>query len=231
MKKINCIHLILLLAISCLVYAEPRIVLFFKQEPLTDAEKIHEKLKKPGKIAKYTVKGMMQTSPIEGFIGIYGGYVSASDYNGELSFPRKHQKNIVDIIITPEVMPVPLFESTIHHLNRIAGLPATMYRCEFIHNDQKNEDYWQTSEIPLPEDLAIPLSAIVIIAKPKNIRMEIGKTSAHESGNFVLPNIFVKKGITTIDNSLYMLTIRHLFKPVETEENREPLKILTQIAD
>ena len=231
MKKSYYIHLMLLLLMPCLVYTEPRMTLFFKQEPLTDAEKINEKLKKPGKIAKYTAKGMMKASPIEGFIATYGGYVTASDYNGELSFPRKHQKNVVDILITPEVVPVPLFENTIQNLNRVAGSPATMYRCELIHNDQKGEYYWQTSEIPLPQELAIPIAAIVIIAKPKNLRMERGKTAAHESGNFVLPTIFVKKGITTIDNSLYMLTIRHLFKPVKEEENREPLKILTQIAD
>ena len=61
--------------------------------------------------------------------------------------------------------------------------------------------------------------------------METGRKITNESGNLVLPDIYVKKGTSIIDNSLYVLTIRHLFKPVETEENREPLKILTHIVD
>lgn len=230
MKKSKYIVVMLLLTISG-AYAGPRITLFFTPEPLTDAEKISQKLAKPGKIAKYTAKGLVQTSLVEGILAAYGGYVAASDYNGELSFPRKHTKNSVEIIITPEMIPVPLFESTILNWRRIPGLPATMYVCEQLHDEQKDKHYWQTREVSLSDDMTIPLSAIIIVAKPKNVRMEGGKTEMNESGNFVLPNVYVKKGINIIDNSLYMLTIRHLFKPVQTEENREPLKILTHIID
>jgi hypothetical protein len=230
MKKSKYIVLMTLLTMSAL-YAGPRMTLFFTPEPLTDAEKISQKFAKPGKIAKYTARGMLQTSLVEGILATYGGYVTSSDYNGELSFPRKHIKNNIEIIITPEIIPIPLFESTILNWRRVPGLPATMYVCEQLYNEQKDQHYWQTNEVPLSEDMTIPLSAIIIVAKPKNMRMESGKTSTNESGNLVLPNVYVKKGINIIDNSLYMLTIRHFFKPVQTEENREPLKILTHIVD
>lgn len=215
----------------CTIKSGPNLTLFFTPEPLTDIEKISQKLKKPGKLAKYKVKGAMQPSIVQGIMAIYGGYISTSDYNGELSFPRKHQKATIDIIVTQEIVPVPLFESTILRWKRIPGLPAHMYVCEKIYDGQKDQYYWQTSEVPILEDMAVPLAAIVIIAKPKNISMEIGKTVTQASENLVLPNIFVKKGINIIENSTYMLTIRHLFKPVNMEENREPLKIITQIID
>lgn len=231
MRKNNYVHLIVLLSISCSLYADPRIVLFLKEEPLTDAEKISKKLAKPAKLAKYAAKGMLTSSLVEGIVATYGGFVTASDYNGELSFPRKHQKNSVDIVITPEVIPVPLFESTMVNWKRVPGVPAVMYRCQEMYNAQKEEYYWHVQEVPLSDDMTIPLAAIIIIAQPKNVRMDIGDNPTNETGNFVLPNVYVKKGIDTLKNSSYMLLIRHLFKPIQTEENREPLKILTQILD
>jgi hypothetical protein len=231
MEKSKYIHLMIILIMFGALHAGPRMTLFFTPEPLTDAEKISQKLAKPGKLAKYTAKGVLQTSIVEGILATYGGYVTSSDYNGELSFPRKHTKNSVEIIITPEIVPIPLFENTILHWKRIPGLPATMYVCEQLYNAQKDQYYWQTRETALPEDMTIPLSAIIIIAKPTSMDMKIGTMPLHESGNFVLPNVYVKKGINTTDNSLYLLTIRHFFKPVQTEENREPLKVLTHITD
>jgi hypothetical protein len=231
MKKSKYIHLMILLSMFGAVYAGPRMALFFTPEPLTDAEKIHKKLARPEKVAKYTARGILQPSMVEGILATYGGYVTSSDYNGELSFPRKHTKNSVEIVITPEIVPVPLFENTILNWRRVPGLPAAMYECEQLYNEQKDQYNWQTREIPLSENMTIPLSAVVIIAKPKNMRMETSATPTHASGNFVLPNVYVKKGINITDNCLYLLTIRHFFKPVQTEENREPLRILTHIVD
>ncbi len=231
MKKEHYIHLMILLLISCSIQAVPRIVLFFKQAPLTDAEKISQKLKKPGKLAKYVAKGMMKASPIEGIVAVYGGYMAASDHNGELSFPRKHQKSIVNILITPEIVPVPLSENTILNWRRIPGIPATMYECEVSYNEDKAYHYWQTREVPLEENMTVPLATIVVVAKPKNVQIDLEKALTHETANLVLPSFYVKKGINVIENSLYMLTVRHLFKPIHTEENREPLKIITDITD
>lgn len=221
----------LLLIFFSVAHSGPRMTLFFKPELLTDAEKISQKLKRPGKLAKYTAKGILKTSLVEGFLGTYGGYIATSDYNGELSFPRKHLGKTITIVITPQIVPIPLFENTILNFSRVPGVPASMYVCEQIYDEQKDQHYWQTNEITVLQDMNIPLTALVILAKPKNMRMHVGKTLVNETANFVLPDVYVKKGINNVENNLYMLTIRHLFKPVETEENREPLKIITQIID
>ena len=234
MKKNYCVHLLLLLLIFSKVGAGPRIAFFFRPQPLTDAEKISQKLKKPGKLAKYTAKGMVQmvqSVSVEGILATYGGYVTASNYNGEISFPRKHQKDGVDILVTSEITPVPLFENTILNWNRVLGVPAKVYSCEQKYDDKRSEYYWETQEVALTEGLEIPLATIIIIAKPKNIEMNIGRKTTNGTANLVLPDVYVKKGINIIENSSYMLTIRHLFRPVETEENREPLKNLTHIID
>ena len=106
-----------------------------------------------------------------------------------------------------------------------------MYSYELKHNDKTGNYYWDAREISVPEDKVIPLSALVITADPKNIVVKVGETVTNETANLVLPDILIRKGINIIENSSYMLTIRHLFKPVVTDEKREPFKIMTHVID
>lgn len=223
--------MLLLLTFSWIT-AESRITFFFKPQPLTEAEKISEKLKKPGKLAQYVAHGKTTQAALEeGIVVTYGGYVIASDHNGEVNFPRKHQKSGVDILITSDIEPVPLFENTILHWTRVPGVPAKVYSCEQKYDEKKGQYYWKVEEVPLTDDMVIPLATIIILAKPNSVSMTEGITPAHESTNLVLPDLYVHKGITTMENNMHMLTIRHLFKPVDSKENRQPLKMLTHLID
>jgi len=219
----------LLLLVILKIEASPTITFFFR--PLHDIEHINKKIKKPGKLAKYTARGMVNHAPVSGLLVTYGGYVTSSSYNGEVIFPRKHQKSVITIAVTPEMAPVALFENTILHWKFIQGIPAKMYLCEQKKEDKTGLYHWETQEMSLPIDNVIPLTTLVIIANPKNIIINVGKTPTLETANLVLPDIYVKKGINIIENSSYMLTVRHLFKPIETEEKREPFKIFTQVID
>jgi hypothetical protein len=233
MKKKYYIHLILISLLSCFLQAAPRIVLFFKEAQVPEATTITKKIQKPAQLAHYMTKGMIhqKTPMIEGIVAVYGGYMGVSDYNGELSFPRKHQKMTVTILITPDIAPITLAENTVLSWVRVPGAPAAMYESDMIYDQDTDEHYWQTRQVLLTEDISIPLSAITIIADPKNVIMHTEKIVTNDTANLIVPPLLVKKGMNVIENSLHMLTIRHLFKSIQTEENREPLKILTHILD
>ncbi len=220
-----------LIALFCCVemVADPTITFLFK--PVPDIKKITQKIKRPGRLAKHTVRGIAQPAPVAGILVTYAGFVTASNYNGEVVLPRKHQKAAVTILVTPEMTPIALFENTILHWQLIPGEPAQMYSCDLKQNGKTGGYYWNTQEVALPEDNKIPLSAIVITANPKNVVINPGETVTNETANLILPDILVRKGINIVKNSSYMLTVRHLFKPVETEEKREPLKMITHIID
>ncbi|HEX4068731.1 MAG TPA: hypothetical protein VHX42_01410 [Candidatus Babeliales bacterium] len=211
------------------VVADPTITFFFR--PFVDMHEVHKNIRKPGKLAKHTVHGIVSHAPVAGILVTYAGYVTASSYNGEVVLPRKHQKPNVTILVTSEMAPIALFENTILHWQLIPGIPAQMYTCELQHNEKTGRSYWDTQEIALPENNVIPLSAIVITADPKNITLPTGQIVTNETANLVLPDISVKKGINIVKNDTYMLTVRHLFKPVDTQEKREPLKMITHIVD
>jgi len=228
-KNYYVLGLSLLLLVCMMVEANPTITFFFK--PLSDLERITKKLKKPGNLAKHTVHGIIQPAPVAGILVMYSGYLALSDYNGEIILPRKHQKSIVTIVVTPEVVPVRLFENTFSHWNLIPGIPAQIYSCEHKYNETTKQAYWDVQEVPSSGDNQIPVAAIVIIAKPKDITMKVGVSPTMETANLVLPDVYVKKGINIVKNSSYMLNIRHLFKPVEIEEKPEPFKMITHIID
>jgi len=218
-----------ILLCSLKIVADPTITFFFK--PVPDIKKVTEKIKKPGKLAKHAAHAVVQHAPVAGILVTYAGYVTASNYNGEVVFPRKHQKTVITIVITPEMTPIALFENTLLHWQLIPGLPVQMYSCELKQNSKTGGYYWDTQEVAVPEDNKIPLSALVITADPKNIVINTGQSITNETANLVLPDIFVRKGINIMKNSSYMLTVRHFFKPIDTEEKREPLKMITHIID
>ncbi len=229
MKKYHYILIISLFPLFLKVEANPTISFFFK--PFTDIKAISNKLKKPGNLAHHTVHGIVNHTSVSGILSIYAGYIDSSDYNGEVVFPRKHSKPAVVFLVTPELKPIALFENTIDHWELIPGMPAAMYVCEQKYDAKKQSHYWETKEVLLPADNIIPLTSVIIIAKPKNISIPIGVSPTRDTANLVLPDVFVMKGINIVANDSYMLTIRHLFKPVDSLIKREPLKVLTQVID
>jgi hypothetical protein len=228
MKKSYYVLVVALLC-SIKIVADPTITFFFK--PFPDIKKVTEKIRKPGKLAKHAVHGIVQHTPVAGILVTYAGYVTASNYNGEVVLPRKHQKTEITVVVTPEMTPIALFENTILNWQLIPGLPAQMYTCDLKQDGKTGGYYWDTQEVAVPEDNKIPLSAIIITADPKNIVINTGQSTTNETANLVLPDILVRKGINIVKNSSYMLTVRHFFKPIDTEEKREPLKMITHIID
>jgi len=214
---------------SIKIGANPTISFFF--QPLSDIEKVMRKLKKPGYIAKSGINGALNHSPIFGILVLYAGYIATSDYNGEIILPRKHQKPLVTIIVTPELLPVTLFENTVDHWELVPGVPAAMYSYEQKYNGDTEQYYWESKEISTPVNYKIPLESIIIVAKPKNIVIPSGIMPTRETANLVLPPLYITKGINIVANNVYMLTLRHLFKPVDLKNKREPIQILTHVID
>jgi hypothetical protein len=202
---------------------------FFK--PFHSPEKIVSNLTKPDALATHTINGIINHVPIAGIFATYAGFITTSDYNGEVIFPRKHTKPVVDIIITTEIIPVALFENTIDHWRLAKGVHAEMYRFTEHYNKETDEYFWQSERIDLPADKKIPLSAMIIIAKPNNIFIPSETAPTIKSANLVLPTLYVEKGINIVLNSTYILHIRHLFKPVDLQKKRQPLRIMTHVID
>ena len=207
----------------------PTISFFFHDQP--DAMKITERLKKPGKIAKHTIHGITQHSSISGICATYSGYIAVSNYNGEIQFPRRHRESMLNLLVTTEMEPITLFDNTVDHWELKPGNPAQLYSLTQIY-DQKNEhEAWNIQRESIATHNKIPLTALVIIAKPTNITLPLGIHPTTKTANMVLPPLYVKKGTNFVSNAAYAINIRHLFRPVESKTTTSPLRLTSQLLE
>ncbi len=227
MKKYYYTLFLLVSSLASHIAADPIICFFFKS--IEDQQKIAHKLKKPGKLAHHTINGIANHIPIAGIYATYSGYITISDENGEIRFPRKHRDNSANIIVTQSIEPIPLFENTIQQWNLIPQEAAEMYGLVEVYDDKTKEYSWQTHRMNIPHDNKIPSSAIIILAKPKNIVIPSETVKTVKSANLMLPPVYVKKGINIMSQGVHTLTIRYLFRPVEQKIQQTPLQVSTQL--
>lgn len=199
--------------------------------PKEETQKVTTKLRKAGKIAKHTINGLSGHPIVAGIIATYGGFLDISDQNGLIAFPRKHTAQKLYILITPQMTPITMFAQTIHHWELNPGIPAQMFLIEKKIDEQTQKPFFDVQEVPLPENNIIPLEALVLVAKPTNMYIPTGITITHKSENWMLPDIYTKKGINVVDNTLYLLNLSHLFKPVSLEYKKEALRYRAQFKE
>ena len=115
-----------------------------------------------------------------------------------------------------------MFQSTISHWELEPGTPAAVYNLELQEDENTKLSFWNMQEAAPPENNRLkPDSAIIIIAKPHNIYVPTGITLTHPSANLLLPDIYVKKGILSARNALYVLNLSFFFQPIDLLYKKE----------
>ncbi len=140
----------------------------------------------------------------------YAGYLSMSNINGQIVFPRKVVNDSVNLLVTNKIRPVFMFGSTIAFWE-IQDPDSKMYLLEREQDKDTKLFFWQTKEKQLPASKRVPVQTIIIIAEPKEIYVPIGATPTKHSANLILPDIYVRKNIDNISNILFVLNIKPFF--------------------
>lgn len=189
------------------------------------------KIQTPGKLAKYMMPRSAYDDLIGGIFSSYAGYLAVSDPNGQTTFPLRHNKPVTYYLITPIIFPVIMFGNTIDHWELVPQVPARLFKVEKKKDEELKEYYWQVTQKPLPQDKIISKRAIIIFAKPSKIYLPEGITPTTDNPQLVLPDLYVKKGITKVQEALYVLTIRQFFAPPTKGYQHEPLRHIVQMAE
>jgi hypothetical protein len=231
MKKTTCLFkatalIIALFGVFQKVQADSIINFFLYPYPYP--EKIAQKLKNPGKIARQTVNGILHHNFVAGIFSTYAGYIDITDLNGQTFFPRKHNAPILHVVITEKIIPVTMFANTIHHWELIPGTPAAFYTFEKKQDAQTGLYFWDVHPEQKPENNIIPLESLTLIANPETIYVPIGITVTDDTANFLLPPLYVKKQLDITHNALYMLHISHLFSPSNILFTKEEKRYVVQ---
>ena len=206
-----------------------RIILFLKKYPSLKIEQqessmkdLSKKLRQPGYLLQKPLRDNIFSSIDHGANCFYLGFVGLADHNGEISFPRKHQKPILNLLITEGIQPVYILApSTIHNWMLDKQKSSKMYQFKFSKDQETNLFYIETSKIDLPKDFMIPLETIILISNPNDVMVPIGATMTQYSSNLIVPPIYIKKNFDYAHNNLYTLSIKHYFDQVHSEYKPE----------
>ena len=188
---------------------------------------------------------------IDGINATYLGYITTSNKNGQITFPRKQQSDQIYILITPKILPNFIVGPTlIHHWEIDPSQPVEMYEVNRKKDKKLNTYYFDVinlkeaikdSSTPkkdaqnylniLTSKDAIPLNTITLLTNPANIIVPVGITLNHYSTNFILPTLTANNEIDTTENSLYTLSIKQYFEQINIESKNDSPKIATIIGN
>ncbi len=214
-----------------MIHADPIITFNFKPYPtFPSAQYCHKVMQDLGHMSNSCRLGVLDQQLVAGIEVTYSGYLTVSDDLGEISFPHKPSKPVLTLLVTNRIAPVMMAGNTVHHWTIEKDSPAAFYQLSMEKDPlMQGTSYWNVKSLPLPADNAIPLQTIIILEDPQYIQMPLGATLAQESANFVLPDIYVKRGIDNHTQALYAIDIKHLFDGVHYLKKTEPLRSITLI--
>ncbi len=229
MKKRAIILIFLTLILQQSAYAN---IISFYLRPYPDwnetAQDMVEKIAKPGKAAQYYMQAITGNTLATGIFASYGGFLQSASVDDEIVFPRKHSSSHLYIVVTPQIIPVLMFELTVHHLEFDRTKQIAFYKAVRKPSaTNPKELVWEITPASLPKDNRIPLESIIIFAKPSYIHVPTGIIPTFNNPNLLFPDIYVKKGINVVTNAFYVLTISSFFRPVDIAYKKEALRILS----
>lgn len=210
------------------------IMMHFKQYPSLpsqkEADSINKKLTIPGKYEARRARNPFEQSVSTGVLATYFGYMDVSDLNGNITFPREHEKPLLNLIITPRISPVMMFSKTVHHWELEAGQQVLAYVIERKEDPETKLLFWDVQEAYPPKNNRLPLNTIIILAEPKYVYVPTGITLTNTNPQLILPDIYIKKGISRVTGPLDTLNVKHFFGSVYYLQKTEDLYYVSQIA-
>ncbi len=196
------------------LHADQLITIYLKPYPVVSqaeaSKKIGNKLHRPGKIASNRSKHSFRP-PVSGMFATYGGFLTISDFDGEIAFPRKTTRPFLYLIITERMTPIVMSGNTLAYWERNEDAPVAYYAMEQKFDPDSRAFYWDVTQEPIPADTKIPLESMVIFADPKYVYVPLGVSITRQSPHLLLPDIYIKNGINLTANALYITNLAHYF--------------------
>lgn len=169
-------------------------------------------------MAQEILKRHLASPLVQGIYVNYLGYLTYTDYNGQIMLPNKESQNELTVVVTSQIYPVMLQGNTVHHFEIPQEIEAHFYQYNLKQDDSHKQWHWNIKQIDRPASSKIPVHALIIMAKPKDLEITPGTFPAHEAPNFILPDIYVHTGIDTPFCVLKFLNINRFFEPLAIEK-------------
>lgn len=176
-------------------------------------DKLQQTIATPGKIAYKITKAQIPDS-LNGFFVTYRGYVVVANMMGQITLPRLTQQPLLPVLITEQIEPIMMIGNTVHHWELSKNNPAQMYMLERKEDPETKLTFWEYKESALPENNIIPLNALVLLTRPKDIVVPLGITLSTPDQQWILPTLYAKKNSSLLESALSILKVRQFFGPI-----------------
>lgn len=158
-----------------------------------------------------------------GIFCTYLGYMTYSNYIGQVIFPRKTVKDSLNLLITNDIEPIFMLKNTIAYWKIFDDASAKMYKLDRKQDNETKLFYWNVQEKQLPKKNKIPLHTIIILANPDDIFLGSGIIQTTGGPQLVLPNIYIKYNKNYVSNALFTLSIKPFFSQIKKIYNERPI--------
>jgi hypothetical protein len=240
MKSFKCLFLIITTGVifQLKIEAVDSVITFFIKEKTATKKKsknsnkkfISESLVQPSFInAVGKDRSWLDQPGVDGLQASYLGYIATSNKNGQITFPREQQSDIIYILVTPEIEPEFMISPTlIHGWITKNNRPTAFYEISRKKHKELKTYYFDVKRLNIPRD--IPKNTIVIFAHPNHIDVPLGISLNTYSTNFILPELQAQK-VDTTKNSLYTLSIKQYFEQINIENKNDTLSIASMVVN
>lgn len=211
------------------LYSEQLIAVFLRPYPRLDPDqkvtKIMKSVRHAGKFSRMQVKQLLGLKKmVAGVFATYAGFLSVSNTDGEIAFPRKHTDPQLYILVTEELVPIVRSGNTLSHWELNEDRPAVMYQITKTKDENGPLEYYETAASSLPANNVVPLESIVIFANPRYVYIPLGVTPSTESPHLVLPDIYINHRINLTSPALHVLNVMHYYGALTFIVQKEPLR-------
>ncbi len=222
MKK--CIYLLFVAtAVQAMAPSTPHLISFFMipcaQNPAC-AKKFPQESLKNLNFSQEVLRGHLTSPLVQGIYVTYLGYLTYSDYNGQVTLPNRESENNLTVVVTEQVYPVIFRGNTVHHFEIPEHVDFHIFQYTLAQDPDHKQWHWTVKQLPA-KSRQLPEHALIILAKPQDIEIMPGTFVAHEAPNFILPDIYVHTGANSPVPTLKFLKINHFFEPLVIEKRAQ----------
>ena len=160
-------------------------------------------------------KNIRKPLNLSGIPVIYYGYITYTQKDGIVMFPRMHENSYFYVLLSTKINPVFMLRNTIHHLEIAKNSSHSFYKISKQYDDQTKTHFWNVEKQTFPADGHIPLETITIFMEPENFYLPEGISITNDNAQAILPVMYIKNDKNFVNNSLASLEINYLFKTID----------------
>ena len=152
----------------------------------------------------------------EGIFFSYFGYKTATNRDGQVTFPLKTDKAEFYLLVTNDSEPIIMLYNTVSHIEVNPSGKYSLYSVKKIFDKETDSYLWSVEPTDFKDEPLVPLNTIVVHANPDALFIPTGVTYIKgEPSQLLLPKIFVKSKITLAENALKFLENCQFFSTIK----------------